>query len=146
MRSPPAYPGHRSALRAVLLSPAAALLARVLLTSPFWINGLSKAVDFSSGAAEMEHLGFAPGALYSALTIALHLGGAALIIARRRTALAAFALAMFTALTIPLVHRFWAFDGLRHLIALYTAEEHVGMIGGLILVAVLDAREHRRLR
>lgn len=70
----------------------------------------------------------------------------ALIIMQRWTWAAAGALGVFTLLTIALVHRFWMFDGLRHTIALYTAEEHIGMIGGLIAVSILAAHDNRRTR
>ncbi|MGH8783058.1 DoxX family protein [Paraburkholderia sp.] len=132
---------NRNTLTTLLCAPFTALLARILLTAPFWINGLTKAFDFSGGVAEMEHLGFAPGAVYSLLTIVLHLGASALIVVQRWTWAAAGALGVFTLLTIGLVHRFWVFDGLRHTIALYTAEEHIGMIGGLIVVSILAARD-----
>ncbi|WP_133647806.1 DoxX family protein [Paraburkholderia flava] len=137
---------NRDTISTLLCAPSTALLARILLTAPFWINGLTKAFDFAGGVAEMEHLGFAPGVVYCVLTIVLHLVASALIIAQRWTWIAAGALGVFTLLTIALVHRFWMFDGLRHTIALYTAEEHIGMIGGLIAISILAARDHRRMR
>jgi transmembrane protein len=47
-------------------------------------------------------------------------------------------LAVFTALTIFVVHRFWALPQPRATIAFYTATEHVTVIGALAIVAILS--------
>jgi transmembrane protein len=114
------------------------VLARVLLTFPFWASGLSKLIDFQGGVAEMAQLGFNPPAAYNIATIITQLVGSALIIFNRGTWLGAGALGVFTFLTIPLVHAFWNKQGEAAIIALHTAGEHVGMIGGLILVTILS--------
>lgn len=114
------------------------VLARVLLTFPFWASGLAKLIDFSGGVAEMRELGFNPPELYNIATFTTQLIGSALIILNRWTWLAAGALGIFTFLTIPLVHNFWAKEGPAAITALHTAGEHIGMIGGLMLVAILS--------
>lgn len=133
-------------IRTILMSRVTSLVARVLLTLPFWSNGLMKLFDFSGGIAEMEHFGFLPGAAFNLAIIIVHLGGSLLIIARRWVWLGAGALGVFNALTILLVHRFWAMEGHQAIITLYTAEEHIGMIGGLILVSILAARDSPVIR
>ena len=45
---------------------------------------------------------------------------------------------MFTALTIPLVHRFWALPMPDSIKAFHTATEHVTVIGGLMLATILS--------
>ncbi len=62
--------------------------------------------------------------------------GSALLIHGRHAWLGAGMLAVFTALTIPIVHRFWAIEGEMGVVAFHTAVEHVGMIGGLMLGAI----------
>lgn len=127
-------------IRTILMSRTTSFVARVLLTLPFWSNGLMKLFDFSGGVAEMEHFGFLPGVAFNIATIIVHLAGSALIVSGRWVWLGAGALGIFNALTILLVHRFWAMEGHQAVVTLYTAEEHIGMIGGLILVSILAAR------
>ena len=45
---------------------------------------------------------------------------------------------MFTALTIPLVHKFWALPEPDSIKAFHTAGEHVTVIGALMLVSILS--------
>lgn len=124
-------------IRRLLNSPATFVLARILLTLPFWSSGLVKLIDFSGGVAEMEHYGFTPGIAFNVATIIVQLGGSLLIIFNRFTWLGAGALGIFTGLTILLVHNFWAKEGEMAMIHMFLALEHIGMIGGLILVAIL---------
>ena len=124
-----------------LLAPAATeALARILLTFPFWGSGLAKLLDFTGGMGEMRQFGLEPAWLFNVATIIVQLGGSALIIARRGVWLGAGALGIFTLLTILIVHRFWALEGIMGVVAFHTATEHVGMIGGLLLVSILALR------
>lgn len=124
-------------IRAILLNRAVLLLARILLTFPFWGSGLAKLIDFQGGVAEMAMFGLNPPVAFNIATIVVQLAGSALIIANRSAWLGAGALGVFTALTIPLVHHFWSLEGERAIVAFHTATEHVGMIGALILAAIL---------
>lgn len=125
----------------LLNRPIAELTARVLLTLPFWTSGFAKLVAFDEGVAEMARAGLEPPVFFNVATIVTQLVGSAMIIARWRTWIGAGALGVFTALTILLVHRFWALAQEPFAtIALHTATEHAGMIGGLLAVAVLSAR------
>ncbi|WP_159997493.1 DoxX family protein [Roseomonas sp. 18066] len=131
------------AIEGLLGQPAVEFLARVLLTFPFWGSGLAKLIDFPGGVAEMAHFGFNPPALFNVAVILTQLGGSVLVVLNRWTWLGAGALAVFTALTIPLVHRFWALEGERAIVAFHTATEHVGMIGALVVVSILAERRRR---
>lgn len=124
-----------------LRRPAIEIAARSLLTAPFWISGLSKLIHFDSGVAEMARAGLEPAVAFNLATIATQLLGSALVITGRRTWIGAFALGVFTGLTILLVHRFWVMtEEPFRTIAFHTSVEHVGIIGGLLAVAVLSAR------
>ncbi|MFT8244400.1 DoxX family protein [Roseomonas sp. BN140053] len=124
-----------------LLAPAATeALGRILLTFPFWGSGLAKLLDFSGGMGEMRQFGLEPAWLFNVATVIVQLGGSALIIARRGVWLGAGALGIFTLLTILIVHRFWALEGIMGVVSFHTATEHVGMIGALILVSILALR------
>ena len=127
-------------INAILSNRAVEILARVVLTFPFWGSGLDKLINFGGGVAEMRHFGLEPAIAFNIATIVVQLGGSALVIANRLTWLGAGALGVFTALTIPIVHRFWAMQGEASVHAFHTAAEHVGTIGGLVLVSILAAR------
>ncbi|MET3711920.1 transmembrane protein [Sphingomonas trueperi] len=125
----------------LLRTPMMAWLARGLLTLPFWSSGLSKLFLFDAGVAEMARAGLEPAAAFNVATIVVQLGGSALVILNRAAWLGAGALGLFTGLTILLVHRFWAIpEEPFRTIAMHVSSEHVGMIGGLIAIAILSAR------
>jgi transmembrane protein len=110
------------------------------LTAPFWLSGSMKLVGFEAGMAEMTRIGLQPAAAFNAAVILTQIVSSIAIISNRGAWLGAAALAIFTALTIPLVHHFWAItEEPFRTIAMHTASEHVGIIGGLLAVAVLSA-------
>jgi transmembrane protein len=115
-----------------------ALLARIVLTFAFWGSGLAKLINFQEGVAEMAMFNLPQPVLINVLTIVTQLGGSLLIILNRWTWLGAGALAVFTALTIPLVHNFWAKEGAAAVGAFHTATEHVTVIGALMIVSILS--------
>ena len=119
-------------------SPALALIARILLTLPYWASGLSKSIDFQGAIAEMTQFGLRPPAAYAIATIVCQLVGSALVIVNRFTWLGAGALAVFTALTIPIAHDFWNLSGEKAQTEMFFVVEHIGLIGGLMLVAILS--------
>lgn len=124
-----------------LRHPVLALVARLALTFPFWGSGLSKLINFDAGVAEMAHFGLQPAVAFNLATIVVQLGGSLLIIANRLVWLGAGALAVFTGLTVILVHHFWTMtEEPFRTIAFHTAVEHVGIIGGLLAVTILAAR------
>lgn len=121
--------------------PALALLARVALTFPFWGSGITKLLYFNSGIAEMAQFGLHPAIFFNVATIIVQIFGSILIIANRLAWLGAGALAVFTGLTVILVHSFWSMtEEPFRTIAFHTATEHVGIIGGLIAISILGAR------
>lgn len=116
------------------------LLARVLLTLVFWSSGLAKLFDFSGNVAIMEGFGLSPAWLVNTATLILQIGASLLIILNRWVWLATGALAVFTILTIPIAHPFWVKEGEEAFRDMTVALEHVSMIGGLALVAILSRR------
>lgn len=119
------------------------VLARVLLTFCFWGSGLSKLLDFQGGVAEMTQFGFHPPALINLLVALTQIGGSLLVILNRWTWLGTGALAVFTGLTILLVHDFWNKAGEAAIIDFHVATEHVTVIGAMMVMAILSRREHR---
>lgn len=118
--------------------PYFTLLARIALTFPFWGSGLSKLINFPAGVAEMELFGLRPSWLVNCLVIFVQLGGSLLIVANRRAWAGAGALAIFTLMTIPIAHDFWNLTGHTAQMEFYIAVEHISVIGGLMLAAILS--------
>lgn len=131
-------------IRAALLgSPLAALLARVALTCPYWLSGLTKLSDWQGAIGEMRHFGLQPEAPLAAMVVALQLAGSLAIIAGRWTWLAAAALAVFTAVATVIAHAFWTFPQPERFAQTNIFFEHVAIIGGLALAAILADGKRR---
>lgn len=114
------------------------VLARVLLTFVFWGSGLSKVIHFSQGVADMQAANLPYPALMNIAVVITQLVGSALIILNWNAWIGAGALAVFTALTIPLVHHFWSLPEPQAMIAFRTATEHVTVIGALTIATILS--------
>lgn len=115
--------------------------ARIVLTFMFWASGLAKLFDFSSGVAEMVHFGLEPAWLFNLATVIVQLVGSLLIILNRWAWIGAGALAVFTALTIPIAHNFWTMEEPFRTIEFYVVMEHITVIGALMVVAILCYRQ-----
>jgi transmembrane protein len=117
-------------------------IGAALATFMFWSSGFGKAAHFADTLGEMAHFNLNPPWFFALGTIALQLAGSALVIFGGRYAwLGAAALALFTLATIPLAHAFWALPPETAFGERLIAEEHISVVGGLIVAALL-AREH----
>lgn len=126
-------------ISALLHGSALALLARVALTCAYWWSGVSKAFDFAGAQAEVTHF-FGPrhATVIALATIVVELAGSALVISGRQAWLGAGALSVFTAMATVVAHDFWnVSDPMAHFQAFNAFLEHIGLIGGLVLAAVL---------
>ncbi|MGO4712611.1 DoxX family protein [Bradyrhizobium sp. 2TAF24] len=116
------------------------VVARVALASAYLIGGITKLADFSAAVAEQEHFGLTPGWLWASLAIAVELVGSALVISGRLVWLGAGGLGVLTAVAMLTANRFWALEGAARFAAFNAFFEHLGLIGGFVLVAVLACR------
>ena len=114
------------------------LVARVVITFMYWYAGIGFLVDFQTAQATMGMSGIQPLWLIAALTIAVQLIGSGLIIADRAVWFGAGMLAVFTLLTIPLVHHFWTMEGAERIQNMLESEEHITVVGGLIGISILS--------
>lgn len=129
---------------AILDTPGVALIARILLTSPFWISGVLKLFDFPSAVGEATHFGLQPAALVAVVIILLQIGGSLAILTGRWAWLGAGALGVFTALANVVGHPFWTLPDPTarfHDMNAFTA--NLGLIGGLMLAAILTESRRR---
>ncbi len=116
-------------------------LALLGLVAAYLQGGLVKAFDFPAAIGEMQHFGLAPAAPLAAATIALELGASALILAGIWRWAAALALAAFTLAATFVANRFWTATGADRFMLENGFFEHLGLVGGFVLVAWMDWRE-----
>ena len=121
-------------------------LALLGLVAAYLQGGLDKAFDFASAIGEMQHFGLAPAAPLAAATIALELGASVLILAGVWRGAAALALAAFTLAATFVANRFWAATGADRFMLENGFFEHLGLVGGFLLVAWMDWRERAAAR
>ncbi|MHA7601666.1 DoxX family protein [Alicycliphilus sp. T452] len=123
-------------------SAAMRFVAYLGLCAAYLQGGLVKLTDFPGIIGEMQHFGLAPAPVFAVLVIALELGASALILGGWLRWLGALALAGFTLLATLLVLRFWELPaGQERFMAANSFFEHMGLVGGFLLVAWLDLRE-----
>jgi uncharacterized membrane protein YphA (DoxX/SURF4 family) len=134
-------------IHAVLDWPPTWFLARLLLVGAYLIGGLAKLTDWNAAVAEQAHFGMTPPALWAGLTIAVEVIGPLLILIGRLVWLGAGMLGVFTLLAAFVANAFWTMQGDARFMATNAFLEHVGLVGGFILAALVaeHARRHGRL-
>jgi uncharacterized membrane protein YphA (DoxX/SURF4 family) len=131
--------GTPSWVRAILRSRWVWHTARVALVSAFLIGGVTKLADFTAAIAEQERFGLRPGGLWAALAITVELGGSTLVVLGRLVWFGAGGLGVLTAVAMMTANDFWNMAGHERFLALNAFFEHLGLIAGLVLVAMRAA-------
>ena len=120
-------------------------LARLALVSAYLLGAIVKLSDWSAAVAEQAHFGMAPPEFWAAATIAVELLGPLLILSGRLMWLGAGMLGMFTLFAAVTANAFWAMPtGQARFMATNAFFEHIGLIGGFILIALVSRLEQRR--
>lgn len=131
-----------AAVRPVLGSSAVRFVAYLGLCAAYLQGGLVKLTDFPGALGEMAHFGLSPAALFAVLVILLELGASAMILSGWLRWLGALGLAGFTLLATGIALRFWDLPaGQERFMAANSFFEHLGLVGGFLLVAWLDLKE-----
>lgn len=131
-------------IAALLESPTLNIAGRILLTLPFWSSGVAKLLDIDGALVEAAHFGLEPAWVTVIATLIVQLGGSAALITGRFAWLGAGALGVFTALATLIAHPFWTVaDPMARFHERNTFLEHVGLVGGLVLAAILTHRKGR---
>jgi len=112
-------------------------VARAALVSAFVVGGVAKLSDFQGAILEQAHFGLHPGWLWAALAVIVELGGSALVIAGRAVWLGAGALGALTFVAMLVANDFWDVSGHARFVAFNGFFEHLGLIAGLVLAALL---------
>lgn len=123
-------------------APALRGVALLLLCAAYLQGGLNKVMDFNAALAEMNHFGMSPAGPLAVAVIVLELGASALILTGFGRWLGALALAAFTLMATFVALRFWEMPvGPERFMAANSFFEHLGLVGGFLLVAWHDLRE-----
>jgi uncharacterized membrane protein YphA (DoxX/SURF4 family) len=121
--------------------------ALLLLCAAYIQGPVTKILDFQGALAEMSHFGLMPAPLFAVGVIGFELGATALILIGRWRWLAALALAGFTLAATFIAVRFWEMPaGQGRMMAMNGFFEHLGLIGGFILVALDDLARMKETR
>lgn len=130
---------------AVLEWPLTWAIARLALVGPYLLGGIVKLANLPAAVAEQAHFGLTPPALWAAITIAVELLGPLLVLTGRLVWLGAGMLGVFTLLAACVANAFWAMPaGQDRFMATNAFFEHVGLVGGFVLVALVSERAARR--
>jgi uncharacterized membrane protein YphA (DoxX/SURF4 family) len=125
---------------AILASRTIRWIALLGLFAAYLQGGLNKATDFVAATAEMQHLGLTPAAPLAVATFILELGASLLILTGFYRWLGALALAGFTLFATLVANPFWEIGLPERLSAANSFFEHLGLVGGFLLVAWYDRR------
>jgi transmembrane protein len=113
-------------------------LARAFMAAVFLYSGQDKLRHWQAGVDEVAGLGLPMPRLASAATIAIQIVGGLSVLLGVGTAVGAVVLALFTAAATVLGHRFWLLRGKQAQQEFTTSLEHLAIIGGLLLLAILS--------
>lgn len=139
---PSLHPTYRPpALALWATGPVVRWCLMLALCAAYIQGGLVKAFDFSVATAEMVHFGIQPAAPVALATIVLELGASAMVLSGRWRWLGALALAGFTFMANFVANRFWEVPAAERMMLANGFFEHIGLVGGLCLVAWMDLRE-----
>lgn len=114
--------------------PVLAAAARGLVAAPFLFSGISKLRDWTAGLDEVRALGLPLPAAVLTATVALQLGGGAMLALGWHAPWAAAALAAFTLMASLMAHPFWRSTGADARRQRVTFSEHLAIIGGLLTI------------
>ena len=121
-------------------------LALLALCAAYLQGGFDKATDFAGAIAENRHFGLEPAAPLAVLTIIVEIGASALILSGIQRWAGALVLAGFTLMATFVANRFWDMAQPARFMAENGFFEHIGLVGGFVLVAWHDLAQRRANR
>ncbi len=114
------------------------LIARLCLAAVFLYSGVDKLWHWRSSIEEVKSDGLPWPAAFAGATVFTQLVGGCLVATGFLAWLGALLLAGFTIAATLLGHRFWLRRGTEFRHELTTSLEHVAIVGGLVLLCLLD--------
>lgn len=118
--------------------PYGILAARLCLAIVFLYSGVDKLWHWRSSIDEVHGYGLPFPRICAALTIVTQLCGGVLVATGYFVWIGAFLLGGFTVAATLLGHRFWRHSGDEFRRELTTTLEHLAILGGFLLIAILD--------
>ena len=118
-------------------------IALLGLCAAYIQGGLTKLFDFNAAVAETQSFGLPFATAATAATIITELAGSALILTGIYRWLGALWLAGFTLLATFAANRFWEMQPPQRFMVENSFFEHLGLIGGFLLIAWLDLRKRQ---
>jgi uncharacterized membrane protein YphA (DoxX/SURF4 family) len=113
-------------------------IARLCLAAVFIYSGIDKLRHWRASIEEVRGDGLPWPAAFAGATVFTQLVGGILVATGFFAWLGAIMLAAFTVAATLLGHRFWLRHGSEYRHELTTSLEHVAIVGGLLLLFVLD--------
>jgi len=113
-------------------------IARLCLAAVFLYSGIDKLWHWRSSIEEVRSDGLPWPAAFVGATVFTQLVGGILVATDFFAWLGALLLAGFTAAATLVGHRFWLRHGAEFRRELTTSLEHVAIVGGLLLLSVVD--------
>jgi putative oxidoreductase len=123
----------------VAVNGYASLAARICLSAVYLYSGIVKLADIPAGMAEVAGLELPAPGVFLALTILVQLGGGLMVLVGLWTRLAAFLLLGFTVVATALAHNPLGLGGVEFQRQLTTSLEHLGIVGGFLLLIAAGA-------
>jgi len=123
--------------------PAVRFVALLGLCAAYLQGGLVKLLDFGGAVAEAQHFGLPGASIIAAATIVTELAGSALILTGVYRWVGALWLGIFTLIATFVANRFWEIPLPDRFMVENAFFEHLGLVGGFLLVAWYDLRERR---
>jgi uncharacterized membrane protein YphA (DoxX/SURF4 family) len=115
-------------------------IALLGLCAAYLQGGFTKAFNFEVALAEMVHFGLVPAAPLALAVIALEIGGSLLILTGFYRWVGALMLGGFTFFATFVANRFWEVPPSDRFATENSFFEHLGLVGGFLLVAWYDLR------
>ena len=125
-------------LEALLYTPTIHWIASLCLCSAYLQGGLTKVLDFNAAIAEMEQFGLRPPAPLALAVILMEIGASLLILSGFFRWAGALILGSFTLFATIIANRFWDTPLPKRYATENSFFEHLGLVGGFILVAWND--------
>lgn len=128
----------------MLGSRAIRFIAYLGLCAAYLQGGLVKLADFPGAIGEMTYFSLSPAPLFTVAVIVLELDASAMILTGRLRWLGALGLAEFTLRATGIALRFWELPAVQERFMVTNSFfEHLGLVGGFLLMAWLDIQEKR---
>jgi uncharacterized membrane protein YphA (DoxX/SURF4 family) len=110
------------------------------LCAAYLQGGLTKAFYFDAAVAEMNRFGLSPAAPLAFVVICLEIGASMLVLTGFYRWIGAMVLGGFTFVANLVANRFWNLPPPGYFVTENAFFEHLGLVGGFLLVAWHDLR------